>query len=199
MSDIPGVPEFETLDDVRRYLVDNFAGKYATDLQDRDLEARKAVNEKHAPILIPRVTIDPAYAITNVAAASAAAIFSGFAFQNTFTTTNNGFVTAVSYTGRGILTKALVGEFTSAGTTAGRNGGIQITIDGNVVYTAANATTRQSSFRTIVGNQLEIAAANYALFGAYPGLPFNSSCLIEISGNASGDTISAGWHIAKKL
>lgn len=200
MIEIPYVPEFQDVQEITKWLREQFAGRYATALRERDDEIARMLNEKHAPILIPRVTIDPAHASKNLTAASAVAIWAALTWDSgsTATTTSSSFATAVNYVGRGILTLAVVAEVTSGATNV-RNGGMRITIDGNEVYSATNSIARNSAWRVVVGRQIDVSGTNIAIIPTYPGLPFNSSCLIEIIGNASGDTITAGWHIAKKL
>lgn len=197
MRDIPDVPVFEDFEGVRKWLRERFAGAYANNLLDRDLEIRKAVDEKHAPILIPQVTIDAAHIQKNLAAASAGAIWTALSWGNSTSTTSGSYQTAVSYVGRGVLTKCAIAEVT-AGTTNPRTMGVRITLDGRVLYDVANALTRESAMHVIVGNILEISGALVAVTDETPGLPFNASCLIEYVSDGTR-TCSIGWKIAKKL
>ena len=195
MSNIPDVPEFKELDDVRRWLRERFAAVYHDDLDDRDLELRKKVNEKHAPILIPQVSIDAAHSQRSLS--SAATDWSGLNWQNSASTTSGAIQTALDYVGRGVLTKLAVAEVTSGGATARTFGVTTITIDGNVVYQAA-PITGESRIRVIVGNLSGVSGTNLAIADEFPGLPFNASCKIEYISDGVR-TLSIGWKIAKKL
>lgn len=195
MSQIPGVPEFKELGDVQKWLEERFAGAYATNLQDRDLEIRKAVNEKHAPILIPQVTIDAAHSQRSLASASGD--WTGLNWQSSTSTTSGSEQTAVEYIGRGILTKLAVAEVTSGGASARTFGNTTITIDGNVVFQGV-PITGESRIRVIVGNLLGVSGTDLAVIDGHPGLPFNASCKITYISDGTR-TLSIGWKIAKKL
>lgn len=197
MSDLPNIPEFKDLGDVQKWLQDRFAGAYAADLLDRDLEIRKAVNEKHAPVLIPQVTIDAAHAQKNLAAATVGAVWTAISWQNTANTTSASYQTAVDYIGRGVLTKCAIAEIT-AGANNNRSFSVKITIDGNVVYEGAPALTRESAIRVVVGNIVEVSASLAGITDDCPGLPFNASCKIEYASDGTR-TLHVGWKIAKKL
>ena len=203
MSDLPGIPEFATLEDVRTWLQDQFAGNYATSFRSRDDEIAKMLNEKHAPILIPKVAVDAAHGKFNLVAASAGGIWTNLNWGNSTTTTAGTLQTAVNYLGRGVLTKCVIAEVTSAGTGAIVNAdtGLVITIDGTKVYDndGTGVISRQSSMRVVVGNFFfTLSTDSPCVLDEVPGLPFNASCKIEYRSNAVG-TISIGWKIAKKL
>lgn len=157
----------------------------------------RMINEKHAPIMIPRVTIDAAHSERNIAAASAGAIWTAFMLQNTATSTSASAATAVEYLGRGVLTKFAIAEVTSGGINP-RTFGAKITIDGNVLYDVSNAVTRESSIRVIIGNLVDVSGTNLGWIDAHPGLPFNSQCKLEFTSDGTR-TLTAGWKIAKKL
>lgn len=156
------------------------------------------IDRKHAPILIPAVTIDASHAKLSITAASAATIFNNLALQNTASSTSSSLQTAVNYTGRGVLTKCLAIEKTSAGTTA-YNAAVKITIDGNVVYNDTAALARQSQMRVILGNQLVTGTDLISVTHASIGLPFNQSCKIEYSSSDGTTTTTVAWNISKKL
>lgn len=164
---------------------------------DAEQEFTLMINDKHAPIMIPRVTIDSAHNVLQLTAANSVAILAQLVLTNTAASTSATIQTAVSYTGRGILTKCIIGEFSGVGTVA-YNAELKITIDGNVVYDVANAITRQQQIRVVVGNLIDIQAdAQLAVTDGYPGLPFNNSCLIEYKSDGTRNT-TVGWKIAKK-
>jgi hypothetical protein len=197
MSDIPGVPEFKELGEVKKWLEDRFASQYAGFGRDIEQEIRRVINEKHAPILIPQVTIDAAHAQKNLAAADAGANWAALSWQNSASTTSNAYQTALNHTGRGILTKLAIAEVTS-GTNNNRTFGVKLTIDGNVLYDVANALTRESAIRVIVGNLIDVSGTNFALVDGSIGLPYNQNCKIEYISDGTR-TLSIGWKVAKKL
>lgn len=166
------------------------------------IEVQKAVldmiDRKHAPILIPVVAIDASHAKQNITAASAGTIFTNLALQNTAASTSSSLQTAVSYTGRGVLTKLVAIEKTSGGTTA-YNAAVKVTIDGNVVYNDSAALARQSQMRVILGNQLITGTDLISVTHSSIGLPFNQSCKIEYSSSDGTTTTTVGWNISKKL
>lgn len=151
----------------------------------------------HAPFAIPRVTIDAKQAQFNFATADRTTILAALAFGTSATTASATFTTAVSYAGRGVLTMAMLGEF-NAGIMA-NNGGLRLTIDGNVVYSSGAHITRQSSLRVLVGSLVvpNSAPTALAIVADDDGVPFNSSCLIEFSSNGTR-LVTAAWKIAKK-
>lgn len=168
--------------------------------RDKDIEKEfnLSINQKHAPILVPRVTIDPAHKQKGLAPGSAVANWTALNWQNELSTTANTFQTAVNYVGRGILTRAVFAEITSAGSAIRVFGG-RITIDGNVVYSDATAcVVRESAWRVVVGTYSETGGTNHAILDAAIGLPFNNSCLIELVSDGTR-TFTVGWHIDKKL
>ncbi len=198
--DLPGVPDFGSLDDVKKYLVEQFAGQYANFGKDLEGKFRKMLTEEHASVLVPQTTIDAAHALKNLTAASAAAIFAAFSIPSgsQASTSSTSTQVAVDYSGRGILTKALLAEVTS-GASALRNGALfQITIDGNIVYTNSSALSRQSQILVVVGNLVDVSGTNLGLIDGH-GFPFNSQCKIEYTtSSAGGDTVTAAWKIIKK-
>lgn len=171
----------------------------ALDALQKDIEEQftLAINGKHAPIMVPRVTIDAAHSQQNFAAASASAIAAAFSLQNTATSTSASVATAVEYLGRGVLTKFAIMEVT-AGATNSRTFGAKLTIDGNVVYDVSNALTRESAIRVIVGNLVNVSGTNLGFLDEAPGLPFNSQCKLEFTSDGTR-TLTAAWKIAKKL
>lgn len=148
----------------------------------------------------PLVTIDPAHAKTVLNAADAATIKTQMAFQNSATSLSASIQTAVNYSGSGILTKCLIGEFAALGTAA-FNARLQITIDGVVVYNDTAAISRESSMRVVVGNQ--IVSTNTTpttlqqMIDSSIGLPFNQSCKIEYLSDGTR-TVTVAWHIDKR-
>lgn len=168
--------------------------------RDKDLETEfnLSINGKHAAIMVPRVTIDPAYKQKNLTAANAAANWAALSWQNEFSTTANAVTNAVTYNGRGILTRCVFAEITSAGTAARVFGG-QITIDGNIVYQdTVAAVVRESAWRVLVGSYSETGGTNHLIVDAAIGLPFNNSCVIDLKSDGTR-TFTVGWHIDKKL
>ena len=155
------------------------------------------INDKHATLMIPRVTIDAAQAKINVSGADAGNTLANMYLEKFVTTTSNTIQTAVSYIGRGVLSMVMLGEFVSTGTAA-FNAQLKITIDDNVVYDDAASIARESSLRVVVGGVAIIAAGQISVSESAIGLPFNSSCLIQYKSDGTR-TITAGWKIAKKL
>jgi hypothetical protein len=167
----------------------------------RDVEEQIniAINAKHAPIAVPITTIDIAHTQYNFAAADRVTILAGLAFGDSNTTTSASLVTAVSYTGRGVLHALTIGEFTAGGIAAA-TGGVKITIDGNVVCNSVALIGRQSSLRVVLGSMvIGNSTPNAVSVVSDPvGLPFNSSCLVEFLSDGTR-TMTVGWKIAKKL
>jgi hypothetical protein len=196
--DLPGVPEFQSLADVKRWLENVFAGQYSGFGRDIETELRKPLKNDHGSLLIPAVTIDAAHSQVSLTAATAAAQFARFKLQNTGTSTSASAATAVDYVGRGVLTKFGIAEVTAGATTA-RTFGAKITLDGNVIYDVSNALTRESAVRIIVGNAyVDVNDTSFGWFDEVPGLPFNSSCKLEYTSDGTR-TLTAAWKIAKKL
>lgn len=158
------------------------------------------LTREHAAILVPRISIDSDHGPFNLVAANAAANWSALAWRTSTTTTSSSLVTALDYSGRGVLTKCVIAEVTSAAPAGLAGVELQITIDGNVVYSNASAIARQSQWRVVVGNQINVGGANYGITDEVPGLSFNRNCKIEFASNNTGTaTISLGWKVAKKL
>lgn len=190
----PGVPK--NPDDYRSYFekYDSALSKWTDDLQ---VSLAQMISEKHAPVMVPRVTIDPAHAQTNVTAASATAIWNAFNLASSASTTLNTLQTAVSYTGRGVLKLCLITEKDS-GAAAAFNAELKITIDGTTVYDDTAAIAAGSQMRVVVGNLLTITAGTlYALTDDSIGLPFNKTCVIQYKSD-NVHTVTVGWKIAKK-
>lgn len=160
----------------------------------RDLEALldTMLNEKHAPLMVPRTTIDPAH--TAVAATSTG--WTNIAWGTQGTTMSGSFETIASHTGRGVLRKLAVAEITSGGAAA-NSVPVKVTIDGNVVLNLNPAIATQSQMRVLVGNLYYVSATNFAILDDPIGLPFNSSILIEAA--TAGGTATVGWALSKKL
>lgn len=179
----------------RKRFSESLAGRSLAEALDdfqRDIEREfnMAINEKHAPIMVPRVTIDAAHAQVNSTTAYTGTNFNA---AQTATTTSASFATAINYVGRGVLTKFLIAEVTSGGAIS-RQFGAKITIDGNVVYSDSNALTRETATRVIVGN----LNGTVSILDEFPGLPFNQSCKLEFASDGTR-TLTAAWKIAKKL
>lgn len=190
----PGVPE--NPDEYKDYFdkSDSALKKWADDLQ---ISLAKMIDEKHAPLMLPRVTIDSAHAQVNVTPASAGAVWNAFNLSTSAVSNANTLQTAVSYTGRGVLKLCLVTEKDS-GAAAAFNAELKITIDGTVVYDDAAAIAAGSQMRVVVGNLLTIAAGTlYALTDDSIGLPFNKTCLVQYKSDGVHNT-TVGWKIAKK-
>lgn len=196
MATLPGVPDFEDVSDVKKWLEEQFAGNYALFGKDLETRFRKMLTEEHAAILVPQTTIDAAHAQKNLTAASAGAIFTAFSLEKTGSTTANTNQTIVDYQGRGVLTKFGIAEVT-AGLTNPRTFGAKITIDGNVIYDVSNALTRESSIRVIVGNLFDVSGTNIGWTDGVPGIPFNSQCKLEYVSDGTR-TLSYGYKISKK-
>lgn len=160
----------------------------------RDVEEAldKVLNEKHAPIMIPRTTIDPAH--TAVAATSTA--WTNLAWGSQGTTNSATFATILSYTGRGVLRKLVIAEITSGGAAA-NSVPVKLTVDGNVILNLNPGIATQSQLRVLVGSMHYTSISNIAVHDDAIGIPFNSSILIELA-TAAG-TATAGWAISKKL
>lgn len=198
--DLPGVPDFSGLDDVKKYLIEQFAGQYANFGKDLEGKFRKMLNEKHASVLIPQTTIDAAHATKNLTAASAGAIWTAFSIPATSqaSTTSTSTQVAIDYSGRGILVKAAIAEITSGATTARNTALFKITIDGNVVYNNTSSLSRQSQILVVVGNLVDVSGTNLGFLDEN-GYPFNSQCKIEYTTSAvGGDTTTVAWKIIKK-
>lgn len=159
------------------------------------------IDEKHAPILIPSVTIDVgSQDIVTGSAANAWNAFDNQKLPNTAATTSNTYQTALNYTGRGVVTLvAIVAQVAAQGSTAA-GASVQITIDGNVVYSAA-ANAAVNNIRMIVGSIVLIDSANsyYEMRDDPIGLPFNKTCKIEYKSGTNGQGVTIGWKVAKKL
>lgn len=155
------------------------------------------IDRKHAPILIPAVTIDAAHGTMNVTAASAGSIFTNFNVGQSASTTSASTQTAVNYTGRGVLTKCFLMEKTSGGTT-NYSALLKITIDGNVVYNQSATLTRESQLHVVVGNQAVYGTDLIGIIDDDMGLPFNKSCKIEYASDGT-ITTTVAWKIKKKL
>lgn len=162
-----------------------------------DLETylTKMINQSHAPLMIPRTTIELSHIQYNFAAVDRAAVLASMYLQNTATTTSATYVTAATYTGRGVLQKVVVGEFNSALTNA-FSGSLRITIDGNILNESV-PISRQTSMRVALGNFAVLSATSVDVSDDSIGFAFNSSCLIEIAASGS-NTLTVGWKVALK-
>lgn len=201
MASLPGVPDFSNFADVKKYLEEQFAGNYALFGKDIEGKMRKMLTEEHASVLVPQTTIDAAHAVKNLTAASASAIFAAFSIPSgsQTTTTSTSTQVAIDYSGRGILTKALLAEVTSGAVSARGSALFKITIDGNVIYNNTSALSRQSQILVVVGNLIDVSGTNLGLVDGH-GFPFNSQCKIEFTTSSSGgDTVTAAWKIIKKV
>lgn len=166
--------------------------------RDRDLEEQFniAINASNAAIAVPKVAIDSAHAQYNFAAASAAGILTGLALEGFSTTTAASYSGAVNYIGRGVLTMAMLGEFTAAGIGAA-SGGLRITLDDVQIFVNNAYINRQSCIRVCVGS-LNVYSTTLLGVVESVGLPFNSSCLIEFQSDGTR-TATCAWKILKKL
>ena len=190
--EVPGRPDFQ--DPANADYWNIFAGAYAQQLQDLQLQFDRMLSEKHAPLLIPRITIDPASTEFVIVAAG----FNNLNLPNTTSTTSTSAVQAFSYTGRGVLQKLVMAEIASGGAAA-QASSLDITVDGNVVFSSAVATTTQSSMKVIVGDLLlKESTSLIHVADDSIGLPYNKSIVVNYRTNVAG-TIHLGWKVAKKL
>lgn len=160
----------------------------------RDVERalNDMLNEKHAPVLIPRVTIDAASTAFTIVAAG----FDNLKLPNSGNTSSASLTTLLTYTGRGVLQKLVIVEKTSGGAAANAIA-LKITVDGNVVLNDASFIPTQMQLRAAVGSLVMRSTSDVEVHDDSIGLPFNSSILIEYS-TAAG-TIHGGWKLSKKL
>jgi hypothetical protein len=162
---------------------------------DVEREFNMSINAKHAPLLIPRVAIDPGSSEFSIVTTA----FANLNLPNTATTSSTTQQLALDYTGRGVLQFVVVAECTSGGAGAFETT-VALSIDGVVIYGSVNFTTTQNRMRVLVGRaNKESTALIYGLDDPI-GIPFNSSCQIAFcTTTGSVGTTSIGWRIAKKL
>lgn len=153
-----------------------------------------AINEKHAPILIPRTTIDAAH--TQINSATANTTWTNQNWVNTASSLSASVQTALTYTGRGVLRLCAVTEKASGGTAA-FNAELKITIDGNVVYDDAACLNREQSYRVVLGQYIDTTGGGMFLDDPI-GLPFNATCKIEYKSDGTR-TVTVGYRVSKKL
>jgi hypothetical protein len=161
----------------------------------RDLEdyLTMAIGPNHAPIMVPRTIIDAGSSEFTIVIAA----ITNCKFSSTATATTTSFTDLLNYTGRGVLTRFIAGEFDSGGA-AGLNAGIKITVDDEVIYLDnPNFITTQMKMKCVVGS---VNYESTSVVNVHPcpvGIPFNKS--IRIQGLISAGTLSAGWNLCKKL
>jgi hypothetical protein len=159
----------------------------------RDMEdyLTRMINEKHAPLMIPRVMVDPSTTAFTIVAGG----YDNQQHYNSFSTTSTSLTDVVNYTGRGVLQRLVVAEKTSGGAAA-NNVVIDIVADGTTVLSQTTLTT-QMTMRVIVGGVAYVSTSVVHVLDDSIGIPFNSSLRIRIS-TAAG-TVHVGYKIAKKL
>lgn len=146
---------------------------------------------------VPTVVQDNWYLPFNEGTTTISTVWADLMLNNTNTTTSSSFVTAVNYAaGSGVLSLVLLSELTHAGA-VGSNGGCRITIDGTVIISNSSAISHQSQIAAVVAGGFTANAAGELVVSESLGIPFNSSCKIEIVSDGTR-TIHVGWKIIKK-
>lgn len=145
---------------------------------------------------VPRVTQDTQYAPWAAGTITAANMWNSLKLINTFNTTSAVLQTAVNYSGTGVLQQVILAEKTSGLATA-YGGLVKITIDNVVIFNAALLGQRSEIQAVIAGSSNEDAANALSVSDHVPGIPFNSSCKIEIQSDGA-TRLDVAWKIAKR-
>ncbi|HEX3156703.1 MAG TPA: hypothetical protein VHV32_18890 [Candidatus Angelobacter sp.] len=152
-----------------------------------------------SPFVVGTTTVDLGGAeIAPASAAAASTAFTALSLPNTANTTSNAFQTALNYTGSGVLSLVVVmTQLVALGSTA-TGMSVQITIDGNVLFTGS-VTTAVNHMRAIVGRLSIIDTANnYMVAQGHPiGLTFLQSCKLEFKSAVNGQGVTIGWDVLK--
>lgn len=188
----PGVPDFAD-PELKKYL-QGYDGAFAEYTRDLEIKLARMINEKHATLLIPRVSVD----IAHTAVAINSAGWSALALPNIASEAAGTLTTVLNYVGRGVLQKLVIAEIDSGGAGA-FTCELIVTIDGNVLVSSSALLSAQSTARTVVGSQGWVSATDIHVHDDSIGLPFNESCKIEFRRITAANTGRIGWKVAKKL
>ena len=188
----PGIPDFE-VPGIKEYL-QNYDGAFSEYTRDLEIKLARMINEKHAPLMVPRVAQDPAATAVAINSTGWAAL----ALPNITSEVAGTLTTVLNYVGRGVLQKLVIAEIDSGGAGA-FTCQLIVTIDGNMVISSSALLSTQSTARTIVGSQVAESASLVHVHDDSIGLPFNESCKIEFRRITAANTGRIGWKLAKKL
>ena len=152
--------------------------------------------------VVPRTTLDAGSAIVSGTATQIGQSLTHMYLPSSATSTSATPVTALSYTGRGVLQRVIgISQIVGTGSTAAGMT-ISITIDGVLVSTTVlSANNQLVAALGYIRLQMPNTGAS-SIYGGDDdpnGLPFNESCLIEYSSATAGQGVTVGWRVLKKL
>ncbi len=168
-------------------------------LQFATLLEKKLLINTASPLRVPDTTIDVGSSIyTFASAATAYANFLRASLPNSAATTNSAFQTALNYTGKGILQCVFGVSQIVGGLSTAVGMSIQITIDGNILYTAASLAAVNTGVAVIGQIIVDDPTNDYlGVLNDPVGLSFNKTCKVEFKSGSNGQGVSIGWRVLK--